>query len=108
MRSSCRVTANADVDLSLPLGDSSGRRRRGVVGVRGAAMSIEISRLTQGQPKPYAPSIHNADVRRMTPPKLTHGQLAHEITLLRAIERETGIKAPVSIELVIQAWENGQ
>ena len=100
MRSNCRVTANADVDLSLPLGDRSGRRRRGVVGVRGAAMTIEISRL--------APSIHNADVRRMTPPKLTHGQLAHEITLLRAIERDTGVSTATSIELVIQAWENGQ
>lgn len=80
-------------------------------------MIIEISRLTQGQyadlqrlgePKPYAPSIRNADVRRMTPPKLTHGQLAHEITLLRAIERETGVSTATSIELVIQAWENGQ
>lgn len=60
------------------------------------------------EPKPPAPSIRNSDVRRITPPKLTHGQLAYEITLLRDLERITGIETPVSIEMVIQAWENGQ
>lgn len=60
------------------------------------------------EPKPPAPSIRNADVRRITPPKLTHGQLAHEITLLRDIARITGQSTASQVETVIRAWENGQ
>lgn len=81
------MRANADADLPLPLGDRRGRHCAGLVGVRGAAMKIRL------------PS---------TAPKLTHGQLAHEITLLRQIERDTGVSAATSIEIVIKAWENGQ